>query len=128
MAGVRAVEPILVEAGRSFGARGVDMFRHVLLPGALPYIFNGLRLGCGTALLVVVAAEFVAADSGIGYMVWNSWTMLVTEKMYVGFVIISLIGLISAWLIEQCRRLVMPWEAGRRAKGRAPAPAVQSEI
>jgi NitT/TauT family transport system permease protein len=111
LAGVRQVEPILIEAGRNFGARGFQMFRHVIFPGALPAIFTGLRLGAGTALLVIIAAEFVAANEGIGYLIWRSWTTLVTENMFVGFVVIAGLGMLSTWLLHRAGRLVMPWQA-----------------
>ena len=121
LGGVRQVDPILIEAGRNFGAGGLQMFRHVILPGALPSIFTGLRLGAGTALLVIIAAEFVAANEGIGFLIWRSWTTLVTENMFVGLVVISALGLITTWLLHLAGRLVMPWQveefdlmAGRR--------------
>ena len=109
--GVRQVEPVLIEAGRNFGARGLQMFRHVILPGALPSIFTGLRLGAGAALLVIIAAEFVAANEGIGYLIWRSWTTLVTENMFVGFAVIALLGVLFSWLLQAVARLVMPWQA-----------------
>ncbi|MBA2447665.1 MAG: ABC transporter permease [Chloroflexi bacterium] len=111
LAGVRQVEPILIEAGRNFGARGLQMFRHVIFPGALPSIFTGQRLGAGTALLVIIAAEFVAANEGIGFLIWRSWTTLVTENMFVGFVVIAALGTLSTWLLHRVGRLVMPWQA-----------------
>ena len=111
LAGVRQVEPILIEAGQNFGARGLQMFRHVIFPGALPSIFTGLRLAAGTALLVIIAAEFVAANEGIGFLIWRSWTTLVTENMFVGFVVIALLGILSTWLLQHVGRLVMPWQA-----------------
>ena len=111
LAGVRQVEPILIEAGRNFGAGGLQMFRHVILPGALPSIFTGLRLAAGTALLVIIAAEFVAANEGIGYLIWRSWSTLVTENMFVGFAIIAALGVVFAWLLHLFGRLVMPWQA-----------------
>lgn len=111
LAGVRQVEPILIEAGRNFGANGMQMFRHVILPGALPSIFTGLRLGAGTSLLVIIAAEFVAANEGIGFLIWRSWTTLVTENMFVGLVVIAALGMISTWLLHRAGRLVMPWQA-----------------
>ena len=111
LAGVRQVEPILIEAGRNFGASRLQMFGHVILPGALPSIFTGLRLAAGTALLVIIAAEFVAANEGIGFLIWRSWTTLVTENMFVGFAIIATLGMLSTWLLHQVGRLVMPWQA-----------------
>lgn len=107
--GVRTVDPILLDAGRNFGASGLQMFRHVLLPATLPHIVTGLRIGAGVALLVVIAAEFVAADAGIGYLIWRSWTTLVTEDMYVGFVIIGCLGVALAWGLSRLSILLMPW-------------------
>jgi NitT/TauT family transport system permease protein len=111
LAGVRQVGPILIEAGRNFGAGGLQMFRHVILPGALPSIFTGLRLGAGNALLVIIAAEFVAANEGIGFLIWRSWSTLVTENMFVGFVVIAALGILMAWLLQRIGQLVMPWQA-----------------
>ncbi len=111
LAGVRQVEPILIEAGRNFGARGLALFRHVILPGTLPSIFTGLRLGAGTALLVIIAAEFVAANEGIGFLIWRSWTTLVTEDMFVGLTVVACLGMLSAWLLQRAGRLIMPWQA-----------------
>lgn len=109
LGGVRQMEPILLEAARNFGARGFDLFRHLIFPGALPSIFVGLRLAAGTALLVIIAAEFVAANEGIGFLIWRSWTTLVTENMFVGFAVIAVLGMLSTWLIHRVGRLVMPW-------------------
>ena len=67
--GVRLVEPVLIEAAQSYGARGWRLFSKVILPATLPAIFTGLRLGLGTALLVIVGAEFVASNKGIGYLI-----------------------------------------------------------
>ena len=110
LSGVRQVEPILLEAARNFGARGFALFRHLIFPGALPSIFTGLRLAAGTALLVIIAAEFVAANEGIGFLIWRSWTTLVTENMFVGFAVIAALGMLSTWLIHRVARLVMPWQ------------------
>jgi NitT/TauT family transport system permease protein len=111
LAGVRQIDPVLIEAGRNFGARGLQMFCHVILPGALPSIFTGLRLGAGTALLVIIAAEFVGANEGIGFLIWHSWTTLVSENMFVGFVVIAALGMLSTWLLNRLARVVMPWQA-----------------
>lgn len=111
LAGVRQVEPVLIEAGRNFGARGLRMFRHVILPGALPSIFTGLRLGAGTALLVIVAAEFVAANEGIGFLIWRSWTTLAADRMFVGLATIAALGIVFSWGLARAGRLIMPWQA-----------------
>ena len=111
MDGVRTADPVLLEAGQNFGAKGLRMFWHVLLPSALPNIFTGLKIGAGTSLLVVIAAEFVAAEAGIGFLIWRSWTTLVTEEMYVGFAVIALMGILLALILSKVGQYVMPWRS-----------------
>ena len=107
--GVRLVEPVLIEAAQSYGARGWRLFSKVILPATLPAIFTGLRLVLGVALLVIVGAEFVASNKGIGYLIWISWSTLAVNKMYVGLVTIAIIGLLSTNGLERLRRWLMPW-------------------
>src|SRR5690606_27913955 len=76
LARVQGIGPVLVQAGRNFGANRWRMFRHVILPGALPIVFNGLRLARGTALVVIVAVEFVRSQTGVGYLVYYHWQVL----------------------------------------------------
>ena len=107
--GVRLVEPVLIEAAQSYGAKGWQLFYKVILPATLPAIFTGLRLGLGVALLVIVGAEFVAANKGIGYLIWISWSTLAVNKMYVGLVTIALLGILTTNGLDWLRRRLMPW-------------------
>jgi ABC-type nitrate/sulfonate/bicarbonate transport system permease component len=111
--GVRGIPPILFEAGINQGARKVNMFFHIILPGALPTIFAGLRLGLGVALIIIVAAEFLASERGIGYLIWVSWQTLLTENMYVGFVVIAILGVLTTEGLKKLEVYFMPWERGR---------------
>lgn len=118
-AAVIGVESIYLEAGRAFGARRLNMFRHIVLPGALPVIVTGLRLALGTALIVVIAAEFVATQEGIGFFVWHAWNTLRPEEMFAGFIVIGALGALSYAVIRWFGRRVMPWlEDDRRGEGR----------
>ncbi len=110
MAGVRGIDPVLLEAAQSFGAGRRQLFWHVILPGALPIIFAGLRLGLGVSLVVIIAAEFVAAKSGIGYLTWFSWSTLVTEEMFVGLAIIAILGILFTEGLKRLERVMIPWE------------------
>lgn len=103
------IEPALIEAGQSYGARGPRLFVHVILPASLPSVFTGLRLALGTSLLVIVAAEFVAADRGIGYFIWMSWSTLAVSKMYAGLVVIAALGFLFTSGLERVGRALMPW-------------------
>jgi len=113
MAGVAGVDPVYLEAGRNYGANPWQMFRHVIIPGALPVIFSGLRLALGTALIVVVAIEFVRARKGIGFLTLYYWEVMVPEKMYAGLVLVMLLGVILTAGLQWFESLVMPWQRGR---------------
>ena len=110
VAGVRNIDKIYLDVGKNYGASKWMMFVDVALPGALPLIVAGLKLGMGVALLVIVSAEFVGARSGIGYLIWTSWQVFQVEKMYVGLLVSALIGFGSAILLNYLERAVIPWK------------------
>jgi NitT/TauT family transport system permease protein len=110
--GVRAADPLLIRAAIAFGARRWSVVRKVILPSALPMIFAGLRLGAGTALLLLVAAEMIAVESGIGFLVLHAGNLMQTTKLMVGIVVLSLLGLLSHWSLGRLERLAIPWRAG----------------
>jgi NitT/TauT family transport system permease protein len=107
--GVAQVDPILIQAGENYGARGWRLGTRVILPATLPAIFNGLRLALGVSLLIIVAAEFVAADRGIGYLIWISWSTLAVGKMYAGLVIIAVLGVLFTSGLARLGQTLMPW-------------------
>jgi len=121
-AGVRDIEPIFIEAGQNYGASRWQMFYHVIIPGALPIIFAGLRLSLGTALIVIIAAEFVAAKYGLGYLIWFSWQTLLTENMFAGLVIIMILGALFTSGLQAIEKWLMPWQREER-----PAPVDVSD-
>ena len=110
-AGVMNIEKIYLDVGRNFGAHRSDVLLTIALPGALPFIFTGLRLGWGTGLLLIVAAEFISAKSGIGYLIWTSWQTFAVEEMYVGLITISALGLVSFALFDVLERWLIPWKS-----------------
>jgi NitT/TauT family transport system permease protein len=111
-AGVRQADPLLIRAAASFGARRWSVIRKVVLPSALPMIFAGLRLGAGTALLLLVAAEMIAVESGIGFLVLHAGHIMATTKLMVGIVLLSLLGVLSHWGLARLERLAIPWRSG----------------
>jgi ABC-type nitrate/sulfonate/bicarbonate transport system permease component len=110
MTGVCNIEPIYFEAARNYGAGRLRMFTKVLLPGSLPVIFAGIRLGLGVALLIAIAIELVSARQGLGAMIWLAWQTLKTEVLYVGVFICAVLGLLSTAAVELTRRKLIPWE------------------
>jgi NitT/TauT family transport system permease protein len=109
-AGVRNIDSIYLDVGKNYGASKWMMFFDVALPGALPLIVAGLKLGMGVALLVIVSAEFVGARSGIGYLIWTSWQVFQVEKMYVGLLMTAVLGFGSAILLNSLERVLLPWK------------------
>jgi NitT/TauT family transport system permease protein len=98
-----------LEAATHFGARGRALFGKVLLPGAMPFVLTGMRLGLGYALIVVVAGEMVSAQQGLGALLWLSWGLLKVEDMYVALVAIAVLGLALLWAIALLRKRLVPW-------------------
>ena len=108
--GVRHADSQLLRAAVSFGAGRWSLIRKVMLPSALPMIFAGLKLGAGTSLLLLVAAEMIAANSGIGYLILNAQNLMETTTLMVGIVLLSLLGLVSHWLLTRLERVAIPWK------------------
>ena len=108
------------EAARSFGASRIQRLRHVDFPAALPAIFVGLRLNIGVAMLVVVSVEFVSSSDGIGWLIWNSWTLLAAAQMYAGIIAVSITGVVLTLIVRFIGKAVLPWT--RSTSGDAPAP------
>src|SRR5437867_7162885 len=111
VAGVRNIDKIYLDVGKNFHASRLMMFTDIALPGALPLIVAGLRLGMGVALLVIISAEFVGAKSGIGYLIWTSWQVFQVEKMYVGLLVTAILGFGIAFLLNFLERVLIPWKA-----------------
>jgi NitT/TauT family transport system permease protein len=107
--GVRQIDPLVVEAARHYGARGSRLFTAVLLPGSLPHIFTGLRLGLGYALIVVVAVEIVGASRGLGALLWLSWQVLKVEDMYAAFAVVAALGAVLSYGLAALRSRLLPW-------------------
>ena len=110
LVGVQTMDPRLLEVGRNYGARGVRLFRSVIVPAALPSIFTGLRLGLGLALVAIVAVEFIAARSGLGHLVYRHWQMLSTPSMYAAFALVGVLGLLATRGLEALQRRMLAWQ------------------
>ena len=114
VSGVWAIDRKLLEAGAAYGATGLARFRHVVLPGAMPFVFSGLKTATGTAVVVVTAVEFTGATTtGLGYLIWNSWQLFIPEKLYVGLVVIGLIGALVTTILSRSEKLLLPWRRER---------------
>jgi len=113
MAGARDVDTYLVRAGQSLGARPRELFATVVLPGALPNIFTGVRVGLGIGWMALVAGELVAAPSGLGYMINNARTLFRSDYILLGMVLIGVLGLLLDFIMRKLALLIMPWHRGQ---------------
>jgi NitT/TauT family transport system permease protein len=99
--GVQNIDPILLKTARSMGAPKSVIFRKVVIPGALPSIFTGLRMGATTAFLFLIAAEMLSASAGMGWLIHNSSLNNYIPRIYVGVVGIALLGLLMSLLLNK---------------------------
>ena len=90
IAGVRHVDAIYLRAARNLGAGRVTIFRRVILPAAMPYILTGVRIGIGTAFIVVIVAEMIAVNDGLGYRILEAREYFWSDKIIAGMITIGL--------------------------------------
>ena len=109
-AGARSVSQEQIQAARSMGASRVQVIKNVILPGALPEILIGLRIGMGVGWTTLVAAEMVAADAGLGKMVFNASNFLRTDVVVLGILMIGLIAYSFEMLMRAIERRAVPWK------------------
>jgi len=107
--GVEAVDRRLVYASLTLGAGPLDVFREVILPGALPSIVTGLSIGMGTSWFSLVTAEMISGQFGIGYYTWEAYTLQQYPKIVLGMGTIGLLGMGSSLLVKWIGRRFMPW-------------------
>ncbi|KOG90287.1 ABC transporter permease [Streptomyces varsoviensis] len=108
-AGIRGVDPQLVEAGDSLGLGRWGLVRHVVLPGALPGAMTGLRYALATAWLALVFGEQINADDGIGFLMNQAREFLRTDVIVVCLVVYAVLGLVADFIVRSLERLLLQW-------------------
>jgi taurine transport system permease protein len=108
-AGVRSASQEQIQAALSMGATRGQVVRHVVLPAALPDILVGLRIGMGVGWTTLVAAEMVAASSGLGQMVLNASNFLRTDVVILGIIVIGLVAYAFEMLMRALENWLVPW-------------------
>jgi NitT/TauT family transport system permease protein len=115
ISGVRNVDGIFLRAARNLGARGFTMFWRVILPAATPYILTGVRVGIGVAFIVVIVAEMIAVNSGLGYRILEAREFFWSDKIIAGMMTIGLLGLGLDTLMEKLNAHLLRWHRGADA-------------
>ncbi len=108
--GVKNVDPLLIKVAASFNASWSLTLKSVILPHALPMIFTGFRLAAGTALLLLVAAEMIAAEQGLGALILHYGDLMITDKLMAGVIVLSVLGLLFHLGLRWLERKAIPWK------------------
>jgi NitT/TauT family transport system permease protein len=111
LAGVVNIDKIYLDVASNFKASRWQTYWTIAMPGALPFIFTGLQLGFGMALIVVIIAENFGTQVGVGYMIWRSWQIFEVRDMYVGLIVVAFLGYCFQLLLQQLQRKVIPWKS-----------------
>jgi len=108
--GVLEINRIYLDVGRNYKANRWNTFWTIALPGALPVIMTGFKLGIGIGLVLIAIAEMIGAKSGLGYMIWTAWETFSVEQMYVGLFMIAIIGFVLTLALNELERFIIPWK------------------
>jgi NitT/TauT family transport system permease protein len=113
ISGIHSLDQALIRASRSFGASDIQMFRTVALPGSVPFILSGIRLGLGHALVGVVVGELYGSTAGIGYLISLSSNNFQTDKVFVGVAIVAGAGILFTILLRRIESHYDAWRPRR---------------
>lgn len=112
IAGVRHVDGIYLRAARNLGAGGATMFLRVILPAAVPYILSGVRIGIGTAFIVVIVSEMIAVNNGLGYRILEAREYFWSDKIIAGMITIGMLGLAIDIGMNRLNNYLLRWHRG----------------
>jgi len=115
--GIRSVDPGLIEMARSYGLSGWALYRQVILPGALPSILVGVRFSLGFMWVILIVAETISAQAGIGYMTMNAREFLQTDIVLVGILLYALLGKLADLLAKGLERWWLRWNPAYQTAG-----------
>jgi ABC-type nitrate/sulfonate/bicarbonate transport system permease component len=109
--GVRGTDPVLLATARTLGCTRGETLRKIVLPAALPMILTGMRVSLGMGLVLVILAEMLAAESGIGFLILDLQRSFQVRPMYAWIVILAVVGLLLNMLFEMAEERAVPWRA-----------------
>ena len=109
--GIDAVDRSLIRMGQSFNMTRASIIRKIILPSALPSILNGMRIAASISIILLVAAEMIGAEYGIGAYVLLAGNLMATDQLIAGVIVLSILGLIVSWLISRAERHFLRWRA-----------------
>lgn len=112
ISGVRNVDPVVINTGRTFGLRTWQIVWKIVIPSGGPYILTGMRISLAISLIVTVIAEMVAGNSGIGFFIVNMQRTFHIKEMYAGVIALALLGFVLNKVFVAVERRLLKWNAG----------------
>jgi ABC-type nitrate/sulfonate/bicarbonate transport system permease component len=109
--GVDNVDRGLIRMGQSFGLSWLSIVRKIVLPGALPAILSGFRISASIAIILLVAAEMIAAEYGVGAYILLAGSLMATDQLIAGVAMLSMLGLTVGWVISKAERFALAWRS-----------------
>jgi ABC-type nitrate/sulfonate/bicarbonate transport system permease component len=113
--GVRGIDPTLVDTARSYGIRGLERIRRIVLPAAMPQIAAGMRNSLALAVIIMVVAEYFSSTSGVGYVLLISKNTFEMGPMWATIVLIGVLGYLLSLIFILFERRLLAWHRGWRA-------------
>ena len=110
--GIKNVDPGLIEMGRTYGLSRWGLYRHIILPGAMSSILVGLRFALGLMWVILIVAETISAQAGIGYLTMNAREFLQTDVVLVGLLLYALLGKVADVFAKSLERHWLRWHPG----------------
>lgn len=107
--GIRTVDKALIEMGNVYGLKGLALFYHIILPGALPSILVGVRYALGITWVTLIVAETIASNSGIGYMAMNAREFMRLDIVVLSIILYALLGKFSDLIAKMAEKLLLKW-------------------
>jgi NitT/TauT family transport system permease protein len=114
MTGVSQLDPIYFEIAHNYGANRWKTFFRILLPGSLPMILSGVRLGLNAGLLITIAVELLSSKAGLGLLIWFSWQTLRVEELYATMIVVSCIGILINYGLKAIFDWLAPWNSEKK--------------
>ncbi|PPR10341.1 MAG: putative aliphatic sulfonates transport permease protein SsuC [Alphaproteobacteria bacterium MarineAlpha11_Bin1] len=113
--GLRSIDPSLIQLARSMGAPASRVFLKLRLPGALPSMFGGLKVASALAVVGALTGEYIASDSGLGYILLSASGEMNTALLFGVLIVLSVLAMIFFYAIELLEKLLIPWHVSQRS-------------
>src|SRR5271155_4010902 len=117
MLGVESIDVSYIRAANCLGATRAQVFRHVIVPGSMPFIFTGLQISVGVAWFSLVAGEMVSGQYGLGYLINTSYTMVRYPTIIIGMITLGIVGYVTSAAVRLVGDYLMQWRARELALG-----------